>query len=222
MKVRGRSGIRTVEVVGVAQDVKQRSLRAKAETRIYLPLFQRYFPEMTLFAYVAGDPVSHMAAVKNEIEKMDAGLPLFNIKPFEEQVSIALSQQRVGAALLSVAGLLALGLAAIGVYSVTSYAASRRTREIGLRMALGAEGHHVLKLVVRQGITPVAIGLCMGLLAALASSRFLEDYLFGITPWDPVAMAATVGLLLVVGALGCYVPARRASALDPVLALRHE
>ena len=222
MKVRGRSGIRTVEVVGVAQDVKQRSLRAKAETRIYLPLFQRYFPEMTLFAYVAGDPVSHIAAIKNEIEKMDAGLPLFNIKPFEKKVSIALSQQRVGAALLSVAGLLALGLAAIGIYGVTSYAASRRTREIGLRMALGAEGHHVIKLVVRQGITPVAIGLCMGLLVALGSLRFLEEYLFGISPWDPVAMAATVGLLLVVGASACYVPARRASDLDPGLALRHE
>lgn len=222
IKLRGRSGIQTAEIVGVARDVMQRSLRGQPETRIYLALFQRYFPEMTLFAHVAGIPLSHLGAIQSEVETLDPGLPVFNTKPLEDQVSIALSQQRAGAAVLAVAGLLALGLTAIGVYGVTSYAASRRMHEIGLRMALGAQAHHVLKLVVAQGITPVALGLAMGFPAAFGSLRFLEEYLFGVSPWDPVAMVATAGLLLVVGTLACYVPARRASEFDPALALRND
>jgi ABC-type antimicrobial peptide transport system permease subunit len=163
-----------------------------------------------------------LGAIQSEVKTLDPGLPVFNTKPLQEQVSIALSQQRAAAALLAVAGLLALGLTAIGVYGVTSYAASRRTHEIGLRMALGAQASHVLKLVVGQGITPIAIGLALGFLAALGFLRFLEQYLFGISPWDPVAMVTTASLLLLVGTAACYVPARRASELDPARALRND
>ncbi len=222
MRVSRGSGITTVEIVGVAQNT-HRSPWAEPHTRIYYPLFQRYFPEMSLFVHVAGDPFSSLPSVVSVFNNVDSNLPVFNVKTLNAQLSNALSQQRVGAALLSLFGLLALGLAAVGVYIVTSFAVTRRTHEIGLRMALGAESRTVLGLVLREGLSPVVIGAALGLLASLGGARFIEAYLFGITPWDPMALISSIALLLlVVAAVACYVPARRASHLEPRTALGSE
>ena len=221
MRVSRGSGITTVEIVGVVRNT-HRSPWAEPHTRIYYALFQRYFPEMSLFVHVADDPFSSLPSVVSVFNNVDSNLPVFNVKTLNAQLSNALSQQRVGAALLSLFGLLALGLAAVGVYIVTSFAVTRRTHEIGLRMALGAESGTVLRLVLREGLSPVAIGAALGLLASLGGARFIEAYLFGITPWDPMALISSIALLLVVAAVACYVPARRASHLEPRTALGSE
>jgi putative ABC transport system permease protein len=222
MKVRGTTGVQTVEIVGIARDVQQRFVGVDAKTRIYLPLLQRYFPEMTLFVHVADDPISHLDVIRNELKQIDAALPVFNVKPLEEQVSVALSQERTAAALLAVVGLLALGLASIGVYGVTAYVASRRTREIGIRMVLGATARDVLTLVARQSARPVVLGLCVGVVVGVGSLRFLESRMFENSSWDPTAMTAPLLIFLLVSALACYVPASRTASSDPATGLRHE
>jgi putative ABC transport system permease protein len=222
IQVRGRTGIKSIEIIGVVGDVHQRALQDEPIPYIYLALYQRYFPEMTLQAHVAGEPQTLLSQVRGVIESLDQDLPVFNVMLLDEQLALALSHQRVGAALLGASGLLALVLAAIGIYAVTRFSVTHRTREIGLRMALGAEAGDVMRLILRQGALTASIGLTVGVAASIALGRLIENLLFDVRTTDPVSLAGSVTLLMGTALLATYIPARRAARQDPAASLRHE
>jgi putative ABC transport system permease protein len=222
IKVRGRTGIKTIEIIGVAGDVRQRALQDDPQPYMYLALYQRYFPEMTLQVHAAGEPQTLLPQVTRVIETMDEDLPVFNVMLLDEQLALALSYQRVGAALLGGSGLLALVLAAIGIYAVTQFSVTHRTREIGLRMALGAEAGDVMRLILRQGALIAAIGLTVGAAASIALGRFIENLLFDVRTTDPVSLVGSAALLMGAVLLATYIPAYRAARQDPATSLRYE
>lgn len=222
IKVRGRTGVRTIEIIGVVGDVFQRALWDEPKPYIYLAIYQRYFPEMTLQVHAAGDPYALVPQVRGLIRALDTNLPVFNVMLLEEQLALALSHQRVGAALLGGSGLLALVLAAIGIYAITQFSATQRTREIGLRMALGAEVKDVTRLIVRRGTLTAVIGLAVGVAASIALGRFVQSLLFDVRSTDPFSMVGSVALLAGTAWLATYIPAHRATRQDPAVSLRHE
>jgi ABC-type antimicrobial peptide transport system permease subunit len=189
---------------------------------MYVPLAQDYRANMALHVRMTGEPGAMLAAVRREVQALDASLPLYNIKTLEEQRSSSLYTSRMAAMLLSVFGLLALVLAAVGLYGVMAYAVNRRTREIGIRLALGAQGHDVLRQILAEGMTMVTIGLALGLGGAVAATRLVAGFLYGVTATDPVTFTGAALLLAGAALLANYLPARRASRTDPMVALRGE
>jgi ABC-type antimicrobial peptide transport system permease subunit len=163
-----------------------------------------------------------VAAVRGEVRAIDKDQPLSHIRTTEELVAGSVSQRRFNMSLLAVFAGLALLLAAVGIYGVMSYSVERRTREIGLRMALGAQTRDVLRLVVRQGMTLTLIGAVIGLIAALGLTRLIKSLLFGVSATDPVTFFVIPLLLALVALLACYLPARRATKVDPLAALKAE
>ncbi|HEV3469184.1 MAG TPA: ABC transporter permease [Pyrinomonadaceae bacterium] len=210
------------QIVGVARDGKYWTMGEAPQPFVYFPLAQSYSSTVTMVVRAEGDPAALAAAVRRAVRDLDPNLPLYDVKTIEEHLALSLFPARVAATLLGAFGLLALLLAAVGVYGVVSYAAARRTREIGIRMALGAQAADVLRLVGGRGMLLVAAGVAVGLLAALALTRFMESLLYGVSATDPAVFALVVALLGFVALLACYVPARRATKVDPVVALRHE
>jgi putative ABC transport system permease protein len=160
--------------------------------------------------------------VRAEVRVIDPDLPTYGIRTMEEVMAVSVGQQRFAMALLGVFAVIALALSAVGIYGVMSYSVSQRTHEIGIRMALGAEAGDVLKLVLRQGLMLTVTGMAIGLAATFAVTRFLRFLLFGISPTDPLTFAAITLVLGVVALLACYIPARRATKVDPMIALRYE
>jgi predicted permease len=221
-KVRGRGGVKMVEVIGVAGDVRQRSLREAALPRAYFPLRQRHFPEMSLHVRVAGEPRDHLAGVRAALAAVEPDLPVFAARPMRDQVKAALSQMRMGGALLGASALLTLLLATVGTSGVAARSAADRRREMGIRIALGAVPRQVLGLVLRQNALPVASGLALGSAVALGLARGLESFLFDVHTADAPTFAASAAALAAVAAVALYVPARRSAALDPSVVLRHE
>ena len=169
----------------------------------------------------AGDPQEVIAAVRREVAQLDPNLPISGMT-LEGKMSLPLLPVRIAASILGGFGLLALALAAIGIYGVMSYSVSKRTREIGIRMALGAQKSDVLKLVIRQGLTLTIIGLVIGLWAALAATRLMKSLLFGVSATDPATFVIASLVLAAVAFIACYLPARRAMNVDPMVALRYE
>ena len=211
------------EIVGVAKDGKYWTIGEAPQLFVYTPSGQRYVSTATLVVRAAGgDPRALIPALNAEVRAMDPALPLFDVKTVEEHMGVSLFPARVAAALLGAFGLLALLLAGMGVYGVVSYAAAQRTREIGIRMALGARRGDVLRLVAGRGMLLVGAGVCLGLAGALALTRFMEGLLYGVSATDPVTFALVVAVLLAVALLACLVPARRATKVDPMIALRYE
>jgi macrolide transport system ATP-binding/permease protein len=208
------------EVVGVARNSKYRRLTEALRPAVFLPFLQRYRADMTLHVRTAGEPTALLAAVRREVQALDASLPLYNIRTLEEQKDSSLYASRLAATLLTVFGLLALLLAAVGVYGVMAYTVNRRTHEIGIRLALGARSRDVRRLVMVEGTALVTIGLVLGLGVALAGTSLVGGFLYGVRPSDPIAFAGAALLLALVGLLANYLPARRASRTDPMLALR--
>jgi predicted permease len=211
-----------LEVIGVARDGKYRSLGERPHPYIYQPLLQSYDSRMTLIVRTKGEPQSVAGAVREQIRALDGNLPVSDFKTLRDQLDLSLFPSRLAAWILGGFGVLALLLAAIGIYGVVSYAVAQRTREIGVRMALGASERDVLGLVLGEGFLVIAIGLGVGLLLAVAATRVIAGFLYGVDATDPLTFAG-VPLLLGFIALGAsYIPARRATKVDPLVALRYE
>jgi predicted permease len=210
------------EVVGVARDGKYRSLGDRSRPYVYRPLMQSYEPKMTLVVRTAGEPTALAGAVRTQLRALDPNLPLGEVKTLAEQFDLSLLPSRVAAWTLGGFGLLALALAAIGVYGVVSYSVAQRTREIGVRVALGATRRDVLRLALGDGLKMVAAGLATGLLLAFAATRLVAGFLYGVGATDPLTFAGVPLLLGAVALAAGYLPARRATKVDPMKALRYE
>src|SRR5215831_2046883 len=208
------------EIVGVVKDAKHSSLREPARPIWYGAGFGQ--GATTFQLRTAADPTRIIAAVRQAAREIDSNLPLYNIKTLARQVDESLAQERLISALSSFFGLLSLLLAGIGLYGILAYAVSRRTREIGIRIALGAQPGAVLRMVLRQGLILTLLGVGIGLAASLGATRLLESQLFDVTPTDPVTFVVAPILLLTVALLACLVPARRATNVDPLIAIRQE
>ncbi len=211
-----------IEIVGVAQNGQYSSLAAKNEPFIYLPLAQNYESKVTLIARSAGDPHRLLATIRKEIHGLDQNLTPYDARTMLEHMELPLAPARVAATALGGFGVLALLLAAIGVFGVMSNAVTQRTREIGIRIALGASSKEIIKLIVGHGALLVGIGVGIGLGVAALGTRLLARLLFGVSALDPVTFAGVTALLAVTAFLACYLPARRATKVDPMVALRQD
>jgi predicted permease len=213
-----------VEIVGVAQDAKYTSLRAEIPPTVYVPWLQELprLGQMNFEVRAALDPTNFLAAIRQAVREVDANLPLFDVKTQVEQASQSLAQERLFAALLSFFGALALAPAALGLYGVLAHSVAQRTKEIGVRMALGAEARHVLRLVIGQGMLLVCVGVAAGLILAFWLTKWLSGWLYDVGATDPLTYGAIALLLTVVALLACWIPARWATKVDPVVALRRE
>jgi putative ABC transport system permease protein len=218
---RGGQGF-SCEIIGVVRDSKYLSLGEDAAPYLFLPYSQNSSPVMTLLVRANGNPENLTASVRREVQALDDNLPPFNVVTLSENISISLFPARFGALLLSGFGLLALVLATVGIYGVTNYSVGQRTHEIGIRMALGAQVNNVLKLVVGQGMLLVSIGVVVGLVAAFALTRVVKSLLYGVSTTDAATFVLISSLLMIVALLACYIPARRAAKVDPMVALRYE
>ena len=210
------------EIIGIAGHVKSRALDGESRPQYYVPLDQRPESSMFLAVRTTNGPASVAPAVRGLIHSLDKDLPVYRVTTMEQLVADSLAQRRFSALLLGVFGLLALLLAAVGLYGVMAYSVSQRTHEIGLRVALGAQQRDVLKLIVGQGLFLAVIGLAIGLVAAFAATRVMSAMLFGIGAADRTTFIAVSLLLAIVALLACYIPARRATKVDPLVALRYE
>ena len=211
-----------LEIVGIAKDVKNRSLSEGPQPFLYLPLFQDYRSNMILVARNAMNPDQAVHAVQSAVTALDTGMPIFDVKTFDDHIGVSLFLQRMAATLLSIFGLLALALAGLGLYGVMAYAVSQRTRELGIRISIGAGRGDVLKLILGQAVMLAAIGVTGGLVAALVVTRFAANLLYGISPADPLTFTSIAMMLFAVALVAGYLPARRATRIDPMIALRGE
>ncbi|HKQ92482.1 MAG TPA: ABC transporter permease [Blastocatellia bacterium] len=212
------------EIVGVAADGKYRNIYENPRPYMFLPHQQFYISQATLTARAqsSGALQSVAEGMRREAQRLDTRLPVFDVRMAEQHMSWAYWGPKLGAGLSLVSGLLALALATMGLYGVMSYAVSRRTKEIGVRMALGAQPRDALRLIVRQGMLLVAIGLACGFVAALALGRVLTGLLLGVGSADPLTFAGVIALLALTAFISCLIPARRAAKVDPMVALRFE
>ncbi len=210
------------DVVGVVSDVKMNGVSSETPLQVYIPAIQEPPRSMAIVIRTATDAASLGPSVEAAVRELDKDLPLFQMRTMDRMLDGSLARQRMSMTIFVVFAFVALVLASVGLYGVVSHGVTERTREIGVRMALGAEQRHVLGLVVRQGLTTTAIGAAVGIAGAVAASRLIEGLLFGVTPTDPVTFAAVAATLAIVAVTACYVPAWRATRVDPTTALRSE
>jgi predicted permease len=210
------------EIVGVVHNTVVNNIGEEPQPLAYLPLTQNYSPAATMQVRTSGSPEAVISTVRSQVQSLDSNLALTNVQTIGELLSQGLWAPRMGAALLAVFGGLALVLAIIGVYGVLSYSVNQQMREIGIRMAMGAQTGRVLRLVVGQGMRLAAAGLVLGLIVAFAAMRLLGSLLFGVSSHDPLTFGAVSLVLALAAALACYIPARRATKVDPIIALRYE
>ena len=209
-------------VVGVVGDVRGTALNTPPEPTVYFPLSAQQWPSIDVAVRTAGDPNMVVSAIRQALRNLDAALPMASVRTMDEWISSNAAQPRLNTTLLGVFAGIALLIAAIGIYGVLSYSVTQRTREIGLRMALGAQPSNVLRLVVREGMLVAAVGVGAGIAGALAVSRLLSTMLFGVAPRDPKTLAAVAVALAAIALAACCIPARRAARVDPIVALRDE
>ena len=213
-----------VEIIGVARDSKYRDVREKTPRTAYISFDQDSKPngERTAYMRTAANPLPLIALLRREVQALDDNLPLYNVKTFAQQKAESLAQERMTATLSGFFGSLALLLASIGLYGVMAYSVQRRTREIGIRLSLGAGRARVARMVLRDSMLMMLAGLAIGIPASLWLSRLVASQLFGVKPGDPATMVTSALLLIGVAMLASYLPAYRASRVDPIRALRHE
>jgi putative ABC transport system permease protein len=208
------------EIVGIAGDIRHRSLGAEPFPAMYMPTYENGGTNVVI--RTQGDPTALAGAVRKEVQAIDKDQPVAAVKTMAEWLDTAVSTERYRTTLLALFALVALVLASTGIYGVMSYSVTQRTHEIGVRMALGARQLDVLRLVVGQGMTLVLIGISLGLVAAIALTRVMSSLLFGVGSKDPLTFVAVGTLLALVALVACLIPARRATQVDPLVALRYE
>jgi predicted permease len=209
-------------IVGLTRTGSYYSLRDGALPFIYTPMLQDYSNSATVHLRVAGNPLAYAAAVEKAVHDLNATMPVFEESTLKSRVQVASTGQRIALTFVGAFGLLALVLAAVGIYGVIAYTTRQRTREIGIRMALGAQSADVFRLVFSNGLRLILTGLAIGLALSLALTRFLRTILFGVGATDAITFAAVALLLTAVALLACYIPARRAMEVDPMVALRYQ
>jgi putative ABC transport system permease protein len=211
----------TFTVVGVVGDVRSTALNQESPA-LYYPVAWRVWPVMDVVARTSGSPEALLPSIRQKVRELDAQLALANIRTLDEWVVNSAAQPRLDSVLLAVFAGVALVIAAIGIYGVLAYSVSQRTREIGLRIAVGARPASVVRLVVAEGMTVAAVGICTGLFVASATGRALASLLYGVQPRDPATFGFIAAVLTFVAVAACAIPARRAARVDPMVALRHE
>ncbi|MCA1591405.1 MAG: ABC transporter permease [Acidobacteria bacterium] len=211
-----------LEVVGLARDGKYITLGEMPAPFVYQPLMQRHESGMVLLVRAGGDPSNLVTGIRRETQALERNLPVTNFRLMTEMLNTSLFPARMGAVLLGVFGLLALLLASVGLYGVMAYSVARRTREIGIRMALGARSGDVLGLVLREGMTLVGIGVVLGVAVAFAATRMLAGFLYGVSTSDPATFAGVTVALAATALVASFIPARRAARVDPAISLRYE
>jgi predicted permease len=208
------------EVVGVVGQIRHESLDTAARAEVFLPLAQFPFGSMTYVVRGAGEPSALIESVKRAMWSVDSMQPIYDTASVERLVRASVVRQRFSMTVMSAFALVALILCASGIYGIISFTTTQRTREIGLRMALGADASTIRRMVLREGSVVIAVGLAVGLVGAAAGSRFLRTLLFEVRPGDPITFVVVCVVLAAVGFAACYVPARRATEVDPLTALR--
>ena len=210
-------------IVGVVQDTKQNGIAAEIEPEIFLPMQQSISnPEMSLVIRSSVPPDSLASAVRASVAALDPNLPVYGIQTMDDLVAGQVASQRFNSYLLAAFAVLALLLAAVGIYGVLAYTVSQRTREIGIRLALGAESRNVRRMIVGHGLGIALFGIGIGLAASLGLTRVMRSLLYAVKPSDPATFAAVSLALVLVTLAACWIPARRAARVNPMVALRHE
>jgi putative ABC transport system permease protein len=210
------------EIVGIARDVKSAGLKENSEPTYYLPASQAPLGDMLILVRTEGDPTALVGSLRSAVLSVDASQPIANIETLDKVVSDSIAQPRLNMLLMGLFGALALLLAAVGIYGLLSFTVAQRIQEIGIRMALGAQVSDVLAMVMKNGIVLVLAGELIGLIGALALTRLMSSLLFGVTPTDMMTFVVVLAGLGLVASLACYIPARRATKVDPMMALRNE
>ena len=212
-----------MEIIGVVKDIKYTNLRDEIPEQAFIPYMgSRYVSDMTIYLRTVGEPNQLMTSIRAKVRDMDANLPIYAMRTMDEQISNSLATERMIASLSTVFGFVATVLAIIGLYGVMSYSVAQRTREIGIRMALGAEQGKVIGMVMREVLLLIAIGVAVGVPAALLLTRVIKSQLYGLEAHDPWTLGLATALLAIVACAAGYVPAMRASRVDPMKALRYE
>jgi putative ABC transport system permease protein len=218
---------RWYEIVGIAGNIKHRGLDARDRPELYVPYRQPVFDSWTVrpmyvAVRVAGEPLAAAAAIRHQVNRLDPDQPIANVRTMDERITRSLSGRRFNMVMLGLFAVLALTLAAVGIYGIVAYSVTERTHEIGVRLALGAQRRDVIAMVVRHGMMMTVAGTGVGLAAAFAVVRVMSGLLYGVSAADPVTFIAIPVLLLAVALAACYIPARRATRVDPMIALRAE
>jgi len=209
-------------IIGVVRHVRNRTLEARSRVEVYYPQAQKPSRSMALTVLTAGNPMDLATTIQKEVSALDPELPVYRVRTMAEVMGESVARRRVALVLLAAFAGLALLLASVGIYGVTSYLANQRQREIGLRIALGSRRSQVLQLIIGQGMRTIVIGLLIGILPAIALTRLMSGLLFGVRPADPLALGGAAAILLAVALVAIFIPARRASNVNPMVALRYE
>jgi predicted lysophospholipase L1 biosynthesis ABC-type transport system permease subunit len=213
-----------LEIVGVCKNARYQGLKQDKPPVVYIAYNQGGFPlnQMTYELRTAGNPLNYVSAVREIVRQADSRVPVANVRTQDAQIDTLMIQEIVFARLCTALAILGLLIAGVGLYGTMSYTVERRTNEIGIRMALGAERRGVIRMILRDVLAMVLAGLGLGLPVAPATSKFIGSFLFGMKPNDPLAIGAAVAALIAAALLAGYAPARRASRIDPMTALRNE
>jgi putative ABC transport system permease protein len=214
------TGWRTI--VGVVGSTRLEAVGKESYSQVFVPVAQNPGPSSYLVARTSGDALQLAPALRRELAALDPAQPISDVKSMEQRVASSISQSKLNSVLIALFAAVALALASIGIYGVIAYAVAQRTREIGIRIALGATAASVLHLVVRQGMTPALLGVVVGVGAAFGATRLMGSLLYGVSATDPVVFGVVCLLLMLVALAACLVPARRASLVDPNVALRND
>ena len=209
-------------IVGIVGDVRNEGLNSEPNPQMYISFTQSPRWSLTLIVRGSSDPTGLIAGVRSKVAGLDRDLPLYNVRTLKQMVAESLARERFGLLLIVTFAGLALLLAGVGVYGVLAYSVTQRTYEIGVRLALGASRRDVLRLVAGQGMKLVSVGVSIGLLAAFTLTRLMTGLLYGVSPTDPLTFIGVAALLVIVALAACYIPARRAAKLDPMVALKCE
>jgi ABC-type antimicrobial peptide transport system permease subunit len=209
-------------IIGVVGRIKQDALDTNSRIAMYAPQTQYISRAMNIVLRTNTDPAALASAVNHELHELDSDLPVYRVLSMQQRIAGSLARRRFATTLLGVFACLALALASIGIYSVLAYLVSQGTRELGIRMALGATQRNVVALIVTQGMKLAIVGVAVGIVVAFALGRLIGGFLFGVQSTDLVTFAATSILLAIVAALASYIPARRAARIDPMISLRSD